>query len=104
MQAAAADRESYGQRILRTENPTDRESCGQRILRTENPTDREPYGQRTLRTENPTDRGARWTTVHRVANSWTQLRRLSAAEHTRRLERGENKNYTHRRINIFKTK
>ena len=23
--------------------------------------------------ENPTDRGARWATVHRVAQSWTQL-------------------------------
>jgi len=23
--------------------------------------------------ENPTDRGAWWATVHRVANSWTQL-------------------------------
>ena len=26
---------------------------------------------------NPTDRGAWWATVHRVAKSWTQLKRLS---------------------------
>ena len=50
--------------------------------------------------ENPMDRGAWWTTVHSVANSWTQLRWLSTAEHTRRLERGENKNYTHKHKHI----
>jgi len=27
--------------------------------------------------ENPMDRGAWWATVHRVAKSWTQLKRLS---------------------------
>ena len=27
--------------------------------------------------ENPVDRGALWATVHRVAKSWTQLKRLS---------------------------
>ena len=27
--------------------------------------------------ENPTDRGAWWATVHGVAKSWTQLKRLS---------------------------
>ena len=31
--------------------------------------------------ENPMDRGAWWATVHRVAKSWTQLKRLSM--HTR---------------------
>ena len=50
--------------------------------------------------ENPMDRGAWWTTVHSVANSWTRLRWLSTAEHTRRLERGENKNYTHKHKHI----
>jgi len=32
--------------------------------------------------ENPTDRGAWQATVHRVANSWTQLKQLST--HVRR--------------------
>ena len=27
------------------------------------------------------DRGAWWVTVHRVANSWTQLNRLSTAQY-----------------------
>ena len=27
--------------------------------------------------ENPMDRGARWTTIHRVVQSWTELKRLS---------------------------
>ena len=27
--------------------------------------------------ENPMDRGAWWATVHQVAKSWTQLKRLS---------------------------
>ena len=29
--------------------------------------------------ENPRDRGAWWATVHSVAQSWTQLKRLSTA-------------------------
>ena len=29
------------------------------------------------RLENPRDRGTSWATVHRVAESWTRLRRLS---------------------------
>ena len=36
-------------------------------------------GQEDL--ENPTDRGAWWDTVHRVAKSWTQVKRQHA--HTR---------------------
>ena len=31
--------------------------------------------------ENPMDRGAWWATVHGVAESWTQLKRLSNAPH-----------------------
>ena len=27
--------------------------------------------------ENPADQGAWWATVHRVANSWTELKQLS---------------------------
>ena len=31
--------------------------------------------------ENSTDRGTWWTTVHRVAKSWTQLKQLSMRHH-----------------------
>ena len=31
--------------------------------------------------ENPMDRGAWWATVHRVAKSWIQLKRLSMHAH-----------------------
>ena len=30
--------------------------------------------------ENPMDRGACWATVHRVAQSWTRLKRLNMAK------------------------
>ena len=33
------------------------------------------------RLENPRDRGTLWATVHRVAKSWTQLKRLSTHTH-----------------------
>ena len=32
--------------------------------------------------ENPMDRGAWWTTVHRVAKSWTRLKQISTHAHT----------------------
>ena len=32
--------------------------------------------------ENPMDRGAWWATVHGIAKSWTQLKRLSATQHS----------------------
>ena len=38
--------------------------------------------------ENPADRGAWWAAVHRVAQSWTQLKRLST--HTRIGEGNDN--------------
>ena len=32
--------------------------------------------------ENPMDRGAWWPVVHGITNSWTRLKRLSAAQHS----------------------
>ena len=32
--------------------------------------------------ENPMDRGAWWAAVHRITNSWTCLKQLSAHTHT----------------------
>ena len=34
--------------------------------------------------ESPVDRGAWWTTVHRVAQSWTRLKRLSSSSRKRK--------------------
>ena len=39
--------------------------------------------------ENPVDRGAWWATVHSIANSWTQLKRLSKHVQFFRVPSGE---------------
>ena len=45
--------------------------------------------------ENPTDRGVWWATVHKVAKSWTGLKRLSTARQGR--SRGKNEQQRNRK-------
>ena len=43
----------------------------------EDPLEEEMATHSSILVENPMDRGAWWATVHRVTQSWTQLKRLS---------------------------
>ena len=52
--------------------------------------------------ENPRDRGAWWAAVYGVAQSWTQLKRLSSSSRALFKKTGDNKGTFHARMSTIK--